>query len=254
MTADDVVHALGIPDVALVRKPVSKEAIGAHLEPDARRALTRQMSSLQWVAALKPQTIGIPVYVDEAREYAEVVVLLAVLRVNGSPDRVASLIHRAVSYPAVVVLVEPAHASVPERVAVSFAHARRHERKADAVVTDGHVRFVPLQEGATDQEFLSSLNIARSSAAHLFALYAGWIERAEALTMSRVSGTLLPVTGPEATQARRERFQTVQALDAEITGIARRAAKERSLASRVDTNNLLTKLRERRAALLEMLT
>ena len=57
------------------------------------------------MAALKPTTIGVPAYRDEAREYLEIAVLHLTLRAGAKPPRLIEFIHRAVPYP-VLLLAE----------------------------------------------------------------------------------------------------------------------------------------------------
>ncbi|MDP2312857.1 MAG: DUF4391 domain-containing protein [Pseudomonadota bacterium] len=248
MTADDVIRAFGLPASALQRTPVPKEAIARRVMGSDRRALLDGLRSLVWVAVIKPGSVAIPAFSDATRDYGEVLVFRATLRPGVTSARVVGPIHRAVSYPTAVV------AEGDEGVSVSFAHVRRHERRPDAVVMDGEVRLVPLRDEEADGHFLASLPVAASSGTHLHALYEGWVERAEALAVSRVTGAFRPPTGPEAAQVRRERFHTVLALDETIAANVRLAQRARALAERVSLNNQIAELRERRSALIALLT
>lgn len=247
MTPDQVLQAFGLPASAMQRTPVPRETIAKRALGSDRRALLDGLRSLIWVAVLKPGTVAIPAFDDGARDYREVQVMRATMRPGVPPARVLGPIHRALSYPTVVV------AEADEGVALSFAHLRRHERREEAVVVDGPVHVVPLRDQPTDRAFLASLSLAACGGAHLYALYAGWIERALALEASRLTGVFLPPAGPEAAHARRERLLAVQALDERISSLTRQAERERSLALRVGLNSELAALREKRLAMVARL-
>jgi hypothetical protein len=247
VTAEAVIRAFGLPSSALQRTPVPKEALAKQLVGSDRRALLDGLRSLVWVAVLKPGTVAIPAFEDGVRNYGELLLFRATMRPGVPAARVLALIHRAVSYPTALV------AEADEGVSVSFAHVRRHERRADGVVVDGEVRVVELRGGPADSAFLDSLSVATCTGTHLHALYSGWIERAEALAVSRVTGAFTPPVSPEAALSRRERFHAVVALDERIAATVRLAERERSLAERVRLNSEIAALRARRTALVALL-
>lgn len=247
MTADDVIAAFGLPASALQRTPVPRETIAKRVLGSDRRAILDGLRSLVWVAVLKPASVAIPAFNDGTRDYGEVLVFRATLRPGVTAARVVGPIHRAVSYPTAIVT------EGDDGVSVSLAHVRRHERRLDAVVMDGDLRLVPLRDEEADGHFLAALPVAANSGTHLHALYCGWMERAEALAVSRVTGAFFPPAGPEAALIRRERFHAVLALDEKIAANVRLAERERSLAERVTVNNEIAALRAQRSALVALL-
>ena len=101
MTGEDVITALDLPADARVERRVPKTLLVEHGAPTAadKRRINDGIERIQWVAALKPATVGVAAYRDEAREYLEIAVLRLILRAGAKADRLAELLHRAVPYP-----------------------------------------------------------------------------------------------------------------------------------------------------------
>ena len=109
MSRSDVVSALCLPDSARVDQRVPKKLLLENGAPTAsdKRLITDAIEDIQWLAALKPNTIGVPEYRDTQREYLEVAVLAVSLRGVIKPaslSRLAELVHRAVPYPVLLLL------------------------------------------------------------------------------------------------------------------------------------------------------
>ena len=86
MSADEVIAALQLPAEARLHSQ-SGQRIPKKLLLERSRGTSAQKRSLQdgieellWVASLKPNTVGVSAYRDEAREYLEIAVLLVRLR------------------------------------------------------------------------------------------------------------------------------------------------------------------------------
>ena len=82
MAPFDPLAALALPDEALVDKRVPKSLLIDNGAPTAadRRRIREGIEELRWVAALKPNTIGVAEFRDASREYLEIAVLELRLR------------------------------------------------------------------------------------------------------------------------------------------------------------------------------
>ena len=114
MTVANVIAALDLPAGTYVNRRVPKKLLVEHGAPTAadRRRIKDGIEEVCWLAALKPTTIGVLEFRDNAREYLEIAVLSAALRAGAQADRLAELIHRAVPYPV---------SRVPDRLAARRA-------------------------------------------------------------------------------------------------------------------------------------
>jgi hypothetical protein len=273
LTADDVVKALALPDRARVNQRVPKKMLAEHGAPTAadRRLLTDGIEEMQWIAALKPGTLAIPVHRADGREYLEVAVLSVQVRAtHGKASqwlRLAELVHRAVPYPVLLIqALAPAAAVAPEgsspkpptQLALSLAHKRAAQNEAGKVVLDGELvrsELLGPDTGAASVAgpLLEALALDRQPHQDLMALYKGWMDCLTAAEAARLTGNFRLPNGPTAAAAQREALRACQRLEQESARLRSQAAKERQIAKQVDLNlelqQLAARLRAARAQL-----
>jgi len=244
MTAATVIAALQLPADARVDQRVPKKLLVENGAPTAadKRQINDGIEELFWLAALKPATIGVPAYRDDAREYLEIAVLSLTLRAGAKAPRLSELIHRAIPYP--VFLVQ----SHPDGLALSLAHIRWSQGQAGQTVLDGPLIMATVDAQApTADDFLASLALTNQPRQHLHALYQGWIERFEAQAAARHTRTFAPAADPAAAERRRVALAEHDRLNREITSLRARAAKEKQLNRRVELNLQVKQLESRLA-------
>ena len=237
MTAEAIVRAIGLPDSALVNQRVPKKMLvenGAPTSADKRR-INDGIEEIHWLAALKPNTIGVPEYSDDVREYLEIAVLSVILRPDAKAVRLAELIHRAIPYPLFLILVQG------DQTILSLTHKRRAQNEADKFVLDGDCVDVTVSGNASSsaavfKQFLDTLALSKQPRASLWQLYQGWIDTLVALQASFISGTFNQATTREAAIARREALQKCGELEARIAMLRNVAGKEKQMGRRVELN------------------
>lgn len=259
MNRTDVVAALCLPDSARVDQRVPKKLLLENGAPTAsdKRLITDAIEEIQWLAALKPNTIGVPSYRDAQREYLEIAVLGLTLRGAVKPAslaRLAELVHRAVPYPVLLLMEGPA-------LILSLAHKRWAQNEAGKVVLDGDAVSASLSHIAEDaaaaedaiapeieRAFVQSLSMARQPQTTLHALYQGWMERVWALQAARLTGTYQADATPEQAAARWQALADCERLENEIGRLRAQAAKEKQLARQVELNLTLKRIQAELAA------
>lgn len=233
MTVEHVLEALEIPSEARVGQRVPKKLLVENGAPTARdkRHINDGIEELQWVAALKPATIGVPAFKDDAREYLEIAVLSLALRDGAKAERLAELIHRAIPYPCLLVR------SQDGVTYASMAHLRWSQGEAGRTVLDGALTQATLSaEHPANDAFLRSLRLADQPKAHLRAVYQNWIELFEANAAAALSRDFRPVRDPVAVEQRRHALADYERLQQEIEGLRKSAKREKQVARRVETN------------------
>lgn len=251
MTADAgilaIVGALGLPPKARVDARVPKKLLveqGAPTSAD-KRAILDGIDELQWLAACKPSTIGVPSFADATREYLEIAVVACAFRAGAKAARLIDLIHRAIPYPVLLVTTDE------QGIALSVAHKRHAEREAGKVVVERVVSVGGLnaeQLNANEQAFLHSLALANQPRRDLFALYDGWLARIEALNAARLTGAFAASDAVSQVARRREALEAHSRLAREISGLRAKAAREKQLNRRVDLNLQIQRLEAEIAA------
>jgi hypothetical protein len=247
MNASDLIAALDLPAGARVNRRVPKSLLVEHGAPTAadRRRINDGVEEVQWLAALKPTTIGVPAFRDEVREYLEIAVLSAALRADAKVGRLAELVHRAVPYPTLLI------ATHGESLALSVAHKRWSQGEAGRTVLDGEVTEARLgDQGAArlEDDFLAALPLARQPRTNLYALYQGWIDTLLALLASRVTGTFTSTESPARATERHAALGEFVRLEAEAARLRAAAAKERQVARQVELNLKLKRIEAAQAA------
>lgn len=247
MRVQEFVAALELPSGCRVDQRVPKKMLVENGAPTAadKRLLNDAIEEFQWLAALKPNTIGVPQFRDEVREYLEIAVLCVTLRgvVNDQPRkpanaaRLSELVHRAVPYPVVLML------DAPEGLSVSLVHKRWAQNEAGKVVLDGDVVSVILADDVdASHPFGQAVALRSQPQASLMALYQGWMECFQALQASRHTGAFNVAETPESALVRRLALQECERLGAAAARLRALAVKEKQLPRQVELNLALKRV------------
>lgn len=230
-----IINAMGLPPEARVEARVPKKLLveqGAPISAD-RRAIQDGIDDMQWLAACKPATIGVPSFTDEAREYLEIAVVACVFRAGAKTARLLEIIHRAIPYPVVLIT------SDEEGITVSMAHKRHAQNEKGRVVIERVVSVAGLrteQLSPDEQAFLQSLALMRQPRSHLGTLYEGWLARIEALKAARLNGAYSATDDAATIERRRAALEAHSQLMRAIIGLRAKATREKQLNRRVDLN------------------
>jgi hypothetical protein len=247
MTSTDILTALDLPTSSRVDQRVPKKLLLENGAPTAadKRIINDGSEELLWLAALKPTTIGVPEYRDDAREYLEIAVLRLTLRAAAKATRLVELVHRAVPYP-LLLLTEQG-----ERLGLSVAHKRWSQGEAGKTVLEGDVVAVEWDAGHDGERwpaFRDALALGKQPRTTLHALYQGWIDTLLALQAARVTGAFAVAASAEQAAARRAALQECARLDAEMARLRATAAKEKQMSRRVELNLELKRVEAAQAA------
>lgn len=251
MTGDEAIAALDLPAAARVDCRVPKTLLLEHGAPTAadKRRITEGIEQSQWIAALKPSTIGVAVYKDDEREYLEIAILRLKLRPAAKAARLVELLHRAVPYP-VFALTEQSG-----RLNLSLVHKRRSQGEAGKTVLDGEIVSVDVssEEDAHGPAFAAALALSRQPRGSLLTLYQGWIDGLLALEAARRTGRFEVLVDAERRAARSETLRKCVRLETELARLRAAATKEKQMVRQVELNLALNRAEAARAAALERL-
>lgn len=253
MNSTDLIAAMQLPASARVDQRIPKKLLLEHGAPTAadKRHINEGIEDIHWLAALKPNTIGVPGYRDEAREYLEIAVLSTTLRPDAKTGRLVELVHRAVPYPVFLVLASDGVLSL------SLAHKRWSQNEAGKVVLEGEITQIDLTETHVPlvvQALLDALALATQPRAHLLALYQGWMDTLIAYQVACVTGIFSRAISPEHSAERRQSLRESQELEARLIDLRAIAGKERQLARQVELNLEIKRVQAALAAIQEQLT
>lgn len=236
MILQNLVAALELPASCRVDQRIPKKLLienGVTTAAD-KRNISEGIEEIQWVATLKPTSIGVPEYRDEIREYLEIAVLHIALRQDAKASRIAELTHRTVPYPILLLLTEQ------NQLTLSIAHIRWAQNEAGKVVLDGGLVAVDLNEPTPAPEvftaFLQALSITRQPRENLKVLYQGWLDTLAAFQAAQITGVFAQGKTDEQAVARRASLLACRELEQQIATLRAAAAKEKQLARQVALN------------------
>lgn len=251
MTSDEAIAALDLPPAARVDRRVPKSLLLEHGAPTAadKRRISEDIEQIQWVAALKPTTIGVAVHRDDEREYLEIAVLRLLLRADRKATRLLELVHRAVPYPVLVV------SELRDHVTLSLAHKRWSLGEAGKTVLEGDLVAVdcPREGDPNKPAFVAALGLGRQPQTSLLSLYEGWVDVLLALEAARRTGQFEVMDLAERRATRRSALRDCTRLEAEMVRLRAAAAKEKQMARQVELNLELKRAEAARAAALAQL-
>lgn len=232
---DPIITALDLPPGARLDMRVPKKALLEQGAPTAtdKRAIQDGIEEMQWVAALKPNTVAIPAFVNEGRNYSEIAVLSATLRPEARSPRLTELIHRAIPYPVLLITLSGSHA------ALSVAPKRAAQNEGNKIVVERIVLADEIDPGAPsaiERSFLESLALAQQPARDLSTVYDGWLVRIEALNAARVSGLFILTNEADRIDRRRSALEEHARLLREIAQLRAQAGRAKQISQRVDLN------------------
>ena len=231
----ELIAAFDLPAGSRVDQRVPKKLLLENGAPTAadKRHINEGIEELLWLAALKPTTIGVPDYRDDAREYLEIAVLRLTLRPAAKVRRLVELVHRAIPYPVLLLTEQGA------QLGLSAVHKRWSQGEAGKTVIEGEVIATNSDAGRDAKRwpaFRDALALGRQPRATLYALYQGWIDTLLALHAARVTGAFAVAANAERAAARRDALHECARLDAEIARLRAATAKEKQMRRQVELN------------------
>lgn len=238
ITAEDLIAAFALPPGPPPRR-VAKSTL-ADFVPTAsdKRLVDSKLARLEWMAAINPDTTGISAAESGGLAIQTVNLLLA--RTRGAlPPRLAEIIHRAIPQPVILVHSDE---GTDASAGFSLAPKRAAEREAGRVVVTALHDTGALELG--DEPFLATLALPRLPARDLAALYAGLVERVEALAAARRRKRPFRLPTSEQELGRwRDAVLRCTALEGEIAVLVSAMRKETRLARRVEMGEVVRKLK-----------
>mgnify|MGYP001461303092 CR=1 FL=1 len=230
-----IIDAFALPSATLVDRRVPKTLLIENGAPTAadKRLIRDGIEELRWVAALKPNLVGIAAWTSPQGSYAEIAVLTATFREQARVPRLVGLIHRAIPYPLVLLTLSD------RSLGLSLAHKRPSQSDSGKTVLDGEIHATPPLDPASSAlvpAFTGSLALHQQNAADLRQLYQAWIDHVIALRAAGVTGCYRSLDEPGGSSRVRDSLDRHDQLARDIQALRKRAAKERQLNRRVDLN------------------
>lgn len=242
-----IIDALAIPDSCLLDKPVFKKMFLDHAELDAtdRKALSEDVSRIRWLYTLKPDTINISPYQDSEREFLEIAVLAISLSSPARVRRIASLMHRAIPYPLILIFEDG------KRACISTAGKRINQADKSKLVIDDRWLTDWMDVSAPTEAqrgFLESLAFTKLPSTNFYALYEAYQALVIAIIAAERSGNFQTVHIATYKQ-QGAALRKIEALEREIGEHKAQLRRETQMAAKIALNSAI---RTRKDAILAL--
>jgi hypothetical protein len=210
---------------------IAKRILGdqAAANPSDRRLIEQGLDDVIWAGVLKPTTIAVPAFRDETLDWGEIAIITLSVRDGIVPARVASLLHKAIPYPLLLV------ADTKIGLQISCAHVRRALNDETKRVADTPL-VVTIQNSPLVEPFIAAWPLPNLPATNMAALYEAFIARLESWRASEVTGVWSHSDDSDAVTLRRQALAEHNKLVVDLAAIRRIAGNARSLRDRVDLN------------------
>lgn len=178
---------MAIPETCYLGKRIYKKHFyeNASLSTADQKAFTDDIDDIQWLYTLKPETIHIPRYQDDEREYQEIAIIQVNLKNRNNYKRIAQVIHRAIPYPLLLVFADESNFAL----SITDKRINKADREKITVAAFYESDWIDLDNKTdTQQAFLDSCLITCFSYQNLYEFYCDLTERIIALNCAYISG------------------------------------------------------------------
>lgn len=227
----DTYDFLNIPDSCFIGNTIYKKLFyeSADLSTSDKSLFTDTISKITWINCLKPETINIPAYKDEVRDYPEVEVIEVLVHKDYKLKRIAEIIMKTIPYPMVLIF------KLEDKRQFYVAHQRTNQNDSSKNTIE---EFIATDWLESDSALFVKLDIKQMRFTNFFALYSDIVDAISIYNLSAIIPTDDNITGTEA----RELSAQIEDIEQEITSLRAKLKKETQFNRKMELNIEIKKL------------
>ena len=235
----DTYDFFNIPDSCFIGNTIYKKLFyeNADLSTSDKSAFTDTINKVTWLYCLKPETINIPAYKDEVRDYPEVEVIEVLVHKDYKLKRIAEIIMRTIPYPMVLIF------KLEAKRKLYVAHQRTNQNDSSKNTIE---EFIATDWLESDSALFAKLDIKQMRFTNFYALYSDIVDTISIYNLSTIMPMDDNITGAEA----RELSAQIEDIEQEITSLRARLKKENQFNRRMELNIEIKKLEQNKNKLL----
>lgn len=235
----DTYKFLNIPDSCFVGTNIYKKLFyeNADLSTSDKSLFTDTINKIIWLYCLKPETINIPAYKDEAREYSEIEVIEVLLHKEYKLNRIAEIIMRTIPYPMLLIF------KLEDKIQFYVAHQRTNQSDSSKNIIE---EVIATDWLASDSSLLTKLDIKQMRFTNLYILYSDIVDAISIYNISFVLPTNGNITGAEA----RELSAKIEEIEVQINSLRAKLKKESQFNRKMELNIEIKRLEQNKNKLL----
>lgn len=227
----DTYDFLKIPNSCFIGNTIYKKLFyeSADLSTSDKSLFTDTISKITWINCLKPETINIPAYKDEVRDYPEIEVIEVLVHKDYKLKRIAEIIMRTIPYPMLLIF------KLEDKRQFYVAHQRTSQSDSSKNTIE---EFIATEWLESDSALFVKLDIKQMRFTNFFALYSDIIDAISIYNLSTIIPTDDNITGAEA----RELSAQIEDIEQEITSLRAKLKKESQFNRKMELNIEIKKL------------
>jgi hypothetical protein len=235
----DTYKFLNIPDSCFVGTNIYKKLFyeNADLSTSDKSLFTDTINKIIWLYCLKPETINIPAYKDEVRDYPEIEVIEVLLHKEYKLNRIAEIIMRTIPYPMLLIF------KLEDKIQFYVAHQRTNQSDSSKNTIE---EFIATEWLDSDSALLTKLNIKQMRFINFYTLYSDIVDAISIYNISFVLPTNGNITGAEA----RELSAKIEDIEQRIANLRSKLKKEPQFNRKMELNIEIKRLEQNKNKLL----
>jgi len=235
----DTYKFLNIPDSCFVGTNIYKKLFyeNADLSTSDKSLFTDTINKIVWLYCLKPETINIPAYKDEAREYSEIEVIEVHVDKECKLNRIAEIIMKTIPYPMLLIF------KLEDKIQFYVAHQRTNQSDSSKNIIEEVIATDWLE---SDSALFAKLDIKQMRFTNFYGLYSDIVDTISIYNLSAIMPTDDNITGAEA----RELSAQIENIEQEITSLRAKLKKESQFNRRMELNIEIKRLEQNKNKLL----
>ncbi len=206
--------------------------------PDLLQHLfTDIINKIVWLYCLKPETINIPAYKDEVREYPEIEVIEVILNKEYGLNRIAEIIMRTIPYPMLLIF------KLEDKIRFYMAQQRTSQSDSSKNTIE---EFISTDWLSNDSALFAKLDIKQMRFTNFYTLYSDIVDAISIYNLSAIMPTDDTITGAEA----RELSVKIEDIEQRIANLRSKLKKESQFNCKMELNIEIKRLEQSKNKLL----
>ena len=235
----DMYEFLNIPDSCFIGNTIYKKLFyeNADLSASDKSLFTDTISKVTWLCCLKPETINIPAYKDEVRDYSEIEVIEVLVHKDYKLKRIAEIIMRTIPYPMLLIF------KLEDKRQFYVAHQRSSQSDSSKNTIE---EFIATDWLDSDSALFAKLDIKQMRFTNFYALYSDIVDAISIYNLSAIMPMDENITGAEA----RQLSAKIEDIEQEIVSLRSKLKKESQFNRKMELNIEIKKLERSKSKLL----
>lgn len=235
----DSYNFLNIPDSCWIGTTIYKKLFyeNADLNASDKTLFTDVINKITWLYCLKPETINIPAYKDEMRDYPEIEVIEVLVHKDYRLKRIAEIMMRTIPYPMLLIF------KLEDKRQIYVAHQRSSQSDSSKNTIE---EFIATGWLTSDSALFDKLDIKQMRFTNFYTLYSDIVDVISIYKLSTIMPMDDNITGAEA----RELSAKIEDIEQRIISLRSKLKKETQFNRKMELNIEIKRLEQNKNKLL----